>query len=277
MPRLKYVQSEILIRILQQVKVHEAAHGFVSEKSIVSNALPHLQSEVVINMDLKDFFPTITYDRVKGVFRSLGYSQQVATILALICSEQTVESVELDGETWFVADGERRLPQGAPTSPMITNILCRHLDKRLAGLANKLGFRYTRYADDLTFSAHRVGNLRSVEAILRKLLKEIKSPSLKINEDKTVLATTKFKRMVTGLILTNEKTVSIGHERKRKIRAAIHNYKAGKLDLADTAHLAGLLAFVNDVEPEHFSKLLQKYGTELIRGIKLTKSPQPTQ
>src|SRR5205807_7112503 len=104
-----------------------------------------------VNLDVEQFFPTIGQRRIKGMFRSLGYGEQVATILSLICSEPEVREVELDSQVYQVACGSRSLPQGAPSSPAITNILCRGLDARLARIAEGLGFRYTRYADDMTF------------------------------------------------------------------------------------------------------------------------------
>lgn len=152
MPRLKRAQYWVLDNVLARAPVHPAAHGFLKGRSIVSNAAPHAGRAVVINVDLKDFFPSIAMPRVKGVFSQLGYGEQVATTLALLCTEAATETVSVDGETFHVAHGPRVLPQGAPSSPALTNILCRRLDARLQGAAAKLGFGYTRYADDLTFS-----------------------------------------------------------------------------------------------------------------------------
>lgn len=175
MPRLKRAQYWVLDNVLAKVPLHGAAHGFVPGRSIVSNAAPHTGKAVVINLDLKDFFPSVTYPRIKGVFRALGYGEHVATTLALLCSENAADELEVDGERFFVGGKgrDRVLPQGAPTSPMLTNILCRRLDRRLKGLAAKLGFTYTRYADDLTFSAAPEGTtqvgqlLRRVHHVLR--------------------------------------------------------------------------------------------------------------
>ncbi|RYE89798.1 MAG: hypothetical protein EOO75_11215, partial [Myxococcales bacterium] len=152
-PRLKKAQHWVLTELLDRVPVHDAAHGFRAGRSIVSNAEPHLRSAVVINLDLQDFFPSIHYRRIRGLFRSLGYGEAFATVLALLCSEADVDALDLDGTTYYVARGPRRLPQGAPTSPALTNILCSRLDRRLTAVAHRSGFRYTRYADDLTFSA----------------------------------------------------------------------------------------------------------------------------
>ena len=91
------------------------------------------------DVDLKDFFPTLDYRRVKGLFESLGYAEAVAIPLALLATEPHVDEIMLDGRRHFVADGPRLLPQGAPTSPAITNLICRKLDRRLSGLAKNLG------------------------------------------------------------------------------------------------------------------------------------------
>ncbi|MDO5767920.1 MAG: reverse transcriptase family protein, partial [Psychrobacter sp.] len=151
-PRLKYAQRWILDNILNHLPIHGAAHGFVRGKSIVSNAEMHTDSEILIKLDIKDFFPSVNWRRVKGVFRHAGYHEQLATLLAMLCTESPRQIVQQNGITYYVALGDRALPQGAPTSPALTNIVCLNLDRRLTGLAEKLGLRYSRYADDLTFS-----------------------------------------------------------------------------------------------------------------------------
>jgi hypothetical protein len=144
MPRLKHAQRWLLDNLLDKVALHDAAHGFRKQRSIVSNARPHVGADVVLNLDLKDFFPTLEYKRIRGAFRGLGYGEAAATIFALLTSEPEVDEVELDGQTFYVANGARRLPQGAPTSPAITNVVCRRMDACLAGAAAKLGFTYTQ-------------------------------------------------------------------------------------------------------------------------------------
>lgn len=230
MRRMKNAQYWVLLNILNKVSLHDAAHGFVAQRSIVSNASPHVGADVVINMDLKDFFPTITYPRVKGVFRKLGYSESAATIFALLSTEPRVDEVMLDDERWFVADGERFLPQGAPTSPAITNILCEKLDKRLQGLAQKLGFIYTRYADDLTFSCPNE-NLKNINALKNLVNQIIDSEGFTIHPDKTRIMRKGSRKEVTGIVV-NEK-VSIDRAHLRKFRALLHQLEkegpAGKI------------------------------------------------
>ena len=122
-PALAAAQRWVLDQILRRLEPEPQAHGFVPGRSIVTNAAPHAGKAVVCNLDLKDFFPSITFRRVKGLFRKLGYGEHVATLLALLCTEPPRVPVELDGKTYHVALGARVLPQGACTSPAITNAL----------------------------------------------------------------------------------------------------------------------------------------------------------
>ncbi|MGN0143475.1 MAG: reverse transcriptase domain-containing protein, partial [Clostridium sp.] len=152
---LKGVQRTILDEILSKVEISECAHGFISGKSVVSGAEIHKtngKTELLINMDLEDFFPTITFERVRGMFQSFGYSGYVSSLLAMICTYCERMEMEVKGEKVFVKTSDRILPQGSPASPMITNIICSKLDKRLNGLAQKYDFSYSRYADDMSFS-----------------------------------------------------------------------------------------------------------------------------
>jgi len=222
MPRLKEAQYWVLENILNKIPVHETAHGFAHEKSIVTNAQPHVQQDVVINLDFKDFFPTINFRRVKGVFCNLGYSEHLATILAAICTEPDVDMMKMDGTRYFVAKGERVLPQGAPTSPALTNILCYKLDKRLEGTAKRLMFNYTRYADDLTFSA-------SGEYVkdLYKLLWRVKSittdEGFVLHPDKLRIMRNGARQEVTGIVVNDQ--LGVDRRTMRKFRALLHQIK----------------------------------------------------
>jgi RNA-directed DNA polymerase len=219
MPRLKRAQYWVLDAILDKIPVHEAAHGFVPGRSILTNARAHVGREVVVNLDLKDFFPTLTFRRVKGKFRGLGYSEPVATVLALICTEPQVDEVELDGERLFAAKGPRRLPQGAPTSPMLTNLVCTRLDARLAALAGSLGFTYTRYADDMTFSASGEGASK-VSALLKYVGEIVASEGFTVHPDKTRVMRRGRRQEVTGLTV-NER-VAVPRSTLRRFRALLH-------------------------------------------------------
>jgi retron-type reverse transcriptase len=169
--------------VLAKLPIEEPAHGFVPARSTVTNARPHTGRDLVVNLDLEAFFPTITFPRVRGFFASLGYSPAVATVLALLSTDAPRREVRYAGTTYRVAVGPRALPQGACTSPAISNQIARTLDRRLSGLATKVGFRYTRYADDLTFSAAG-GKRGEVARFLAKVRHVIEDEGFAINAKK---------------------------------------------------------------------------------------------
>lgn len=261
MPRLKKAQYWIHECILSRVELHQNAHGFRPGRSIVTNATPHVGSQIVVNMDLRDFFPSVSYRRVKGMFRSLGYSEAIATILALICSEPDVSEVRMDGRTYYVAQGERKLPQGAPTSPVITNIICRGMDARLTHIATALGGVYTRYADDLTFS-FKDGSA-NIGTLLRQVNQVVCDESFTVHPDKTRVQRVGSHQEVTGLTV-NER-VSVPRQRLRQFRAALFQIEkdgpAGKKwgrsnDVI--AAIEGFANFVKMVEPKKGAALFDR-------------------
>lgn len=262
MPRLKTAQHWILENILSKVPVKDVAHGFVKSRSIVTNATPHLKAEVVINIDMKDFFPSITYPRVKGVFQSLGYSEQVATVMALMCTEPECDEIELDGITYYAAGTERLLPQGAPTSPAITNIICRKLDARLNGIAKKMAFTYTRYADDLTFSASGEPTSR-VKTLMGFIKKVVREEKLTIHPDKIRVLRKGACKEVTGLVVNDK--LSIKAKDLDKFRALL--YQIEKTGVAGKhwngsknllASIRGYANFINMVDPVKAKPYLEK-------------------
>lgn len=192
-----------LLRLLNYVltcvaEPHRAATGFVPGKSIVDNAKVHVGQQYVYNIDLKDFFHSFDRNKVKlGLMRSpLGLSKEresLAFLLASLCTHP----LEIDGETLIV------LPQGSPCSPTLTNILCVNLDRRLNGLAKRYKAKYTRYADDITFSCFK--NIFKDEEFLAELKRIIEEDQgFEINPNKTRLQGMAYKQEVTGLKV-NEK------------------------------------------------------------------------
>jgi RNA-directed DNA polymerase len=231
MPRLKRAQYWILKNVLEPLPGHDASHGFRPKRSILTNAHPHAGRRVVINIDLKDFFPTITYARVKGFFVSLGYPEKVAVPLALLCTDAERDKLQVDGQTWNVARGERRLPQGAPTSPAIANQIANRLDKRMAGAAKATGFTYTRYADDMTFSGDAAPGSVQVDRLLWQLREIAKDEGFAFNDKKTRVMGSGTRQDVTGLVVNSQPAVA-RHERRR-FRAWLHAAEAARLKGAE--------------------------------------------
>lgn len=219
MPRLKQVQRWILDNLLSRVELHEAAHGFVTGRSIVTNARPHVGQDVVINCDIQGFFPSVIYPRVKGLWRSFGFSEAASTILALLCTAPEVTQVEIDGERLWVARGPRRLPQGAPTSPAITNLICRRMDARLEAMSQDLGYTYTRYADDMSFSASGAEALDAVGRMLGRARHVVEDEGFELHPDKTRVLRRGQRQEVTGVVV-NEK-LSVARDTLRRFRALL--------------------------------------------------------
>jgi hypothetical protein len=263
LPKLKAAQHWILHNIVERLPVHGTVHGFLPGRSTLTNAAIHTNPRAVVKMDIKDFFPTVSVRRVRGVFRKAGYREQVATLLAQLCTEAPREVVQLEGKTYFVALGPRCLPQGAPTSPGLTNTLCLRLDRRLYGLAKSLGWRYTRYADDLTFSlpaTHKgkpgLGKLLgSVRAI-------VEAEGFTLHPDKTRVARSGGRQQVTGLVVNGEYPPRVPRKLRRQMRAALHNLQKGKpLREGETMErLAGYAAYIHMTDANLGKKLLEVVG-----------------
>ena len=223
--RLRVAQRWLLQQVLAPLPIHEAATAFAPGASVVENARRHAAKAVVVRIDLKDFFPSIGFKRVKRLFENMGYNEGVATMLALLASESPRVELTLDQTKRYVAVGERVLPQGACTSPTITNLLCRRLDARLSGIAQTLGFVYSRYADDLVFSSD------SSEADVNKLIgltrRVVADEKLVVNDEKTAVMRPHARQIVTGLVVNAQDAdgprVSRGD--LRNFRAFLHRYE----------------------------------------------------
>lgn len=222
-PKLKLLQTKIsslLYSCLSEIAVkhnrtNSFSHGFMPGRSIATNAQAHRNKRWVLNIDLENFFPSIHFGRVQGILTkdtAYSFNQDVARILAQICT---------------LEDG---LPQGAPTSPIISNIVARPLDLRLVALAKKYKCVYTRYADDITFSTnqkHFPNQLAFIDSegktkVSQKLITEIENSGFSINENKTRLQPKTERQSVTGLIVNRR--VNVTREYKKYVRAMVDGY-----------------------------------------------------
>lgn len=204
------------------------AHGFARGRNIASNAEEHVHHRIVLNIDLSDFFPTINFGRVRGVFMAqpFGASPKVATLLAQICCH------------------EGSLPQGAPTSPVVSNMICFRMDAQLMRLAKEHGCFYTRYADDISFSKRKgefPAELATVgdngKAVVGKSLRDIiEHNGFRVHPLKVHLHHNTTRQMVTGLTVNNR--VNVPRAFIRNIRAMIHDWRVNGYEAAETRHHA---------------------------------------
>lgn len=267
----RWIQREIL----SELPTHEAAHGFVPGRSTVTAAAPHVGKQVLLNLDLSDFFPTITFPRVRGWYASLGYSGQVATVLALLCTEsprvRAFPDVEnptpLNNQPFWRATGPRQLPQGACTSPTISNLICRSMDRRLTGLCHKLGWTYTRYADDLSFSASGEPS-RHVGYLIHRIGGIVREERFQINEKKTRVQRSCRRQTVTGLVVNDR--VGVPRETIRRIRAILHRARTEGLAAQNReGHpdfhnwLCGMIGYISAADPGKGDQLRRAYDAIL--------------
>lgn len=261
---LRSAQSWVLAEILAKLPTEEAAHGFVSGRSTVTNARAHQAKDVVVNLDLERFFPTITFPRVRGLYASLGYSPAVATILALLTTEAPRRDVKYAGARYRVAVGPRSLPQGACTSPALSNQVARKLDRRLAGLAKKHGWAYTRYADDLTFSAP-AGKREELGLLLARVRHVVEDEGFRINEKKGRVQRKGGRQTVCGIVVNEADKLRLPRDELRQLRAILHNAKKTGLAAQNRgghphfeAYLRGKIAYVSMVDPDRGADLAQR-------------------
>jgi RNA-directed DNA polymerase len=222
--RLKFLQRQLSSKLNELYRPRNPVHGFIADRSVKTNAMAHLNRRFVINIDLKDFFPTITQRRVEGMLTSLGVNAQVADIIAHICCNNG------------------HLPQGAPSSPLLSNMICFRLDKKLLDLAKETRCIYTRYADDITFSSYQPPTAlfeaglppagRFTPELLAAKFRDIfRKNGFVINPDKTHYADRHSRRVVTGIKI-NE-ILNVDRRYVRNIRAALRSIETLGIDDAE--------------------------------------------
>lgn len=212
-PDLKKLQRRILRRVLAKLKTHPAATGFEPGHSIVSNAMPHAGQDVVIRLDLKDFFPHTSAKKADAYFRKIGWNAEAAALLTKLCTH------------------DYALPQGAPTSPRLSNLVNHKLDARLSALAAARGLAYSRYADDITFSGPEKSKVAKYESrindVIHVVKKIVKEEGYALHTERKLRLYRKHDRqIVTGLVV-NQKP-NLKRETRRWLRAVEHHLKTGK-------------------------------------------------
>lgn len=258
--RLKAIQRRILREILAPIPVHDRAHGFVPGRSCLTGAQVHAASCVVATFDLSQFFTAMGSPRIHGLFRSLGYPWAVARRLAGLCTTITPSSVvcRLPPEQ-RPAHAVPHLPQGAPTSPALANLLAWTLDVRLQGLARAAGATYTRYADDLAFSgdADFAPSLRRFGKAVGTIVRE---EGFALNAAKSRIMPASGCQRVTGIVVNDH--CNIRRADFDRLKAILHNCvrigpaSQNRGQVADfRRHLDGRIVWVEQVNRQRGEKL----------------------
>lgn len=236
-PVLLNAQKWIYDNILNKIKVHDNAKGFIKKTSIADNARVHLDRNFILKMDIENFFPSIKMNRIISIFRNLGYTKKISYYLSSICCLRGV------------------LPQGAVTSPCLSNIIAKRMDARITGLATRFALNYTRYADDFTLS----GDILPPK-IIDYIEKIVNQEGFLINKTKTNLIGKGKQKIITGISISSGE-LKIPRESKRQVRQNVHYILKNGLfehqkhvnsyDPIYVERLIGYLYFWKSIEPNN--------------------------
>ena len=243
--KLKAIQAWVLRNILDRLSPSPFATAYIAGRNISDNTKPHRNNRYFVCLDLEDFFPSISVRRVTKIFSLLGYSKRAASSLAMICTCRG------------------KLPQGAVTSPSLSNLIGAKLDRRIAGYASRRNIIYTRYSDDITLSSN---NRVVLCKTLRRILKIIKSEHFRPNTKKLRIIGPRKSCNITGLIKNNsESRFGIGRKKKRQMRAVMHhNVFARKPDpdYQNESSIVGWLSYLKSVDEISYAQMLS-YWTRI--------------
>jgi RNA-directed DNA polymerase len=229
---LKTIQRWILINYLEKLEVNKRANGFVKKRGIKRNALFHIDKKYILTIDIKDFFSSISQKQVFNMLIEYFPEKDFSLKLAKLCTYK------------------RRLPQGAPTSPIISNLVFKNVDDQIMKYCNSELINYSRYADDLTFSSDNKNNLQSAYNFTNELLYK---NGFVINSKKTRYLSGKGRMSVTGINI-NTGVPKVGGKLKKEIRAQLHYYfiKKEKINLKQ---VAGYISFISSIEDDYSDKI----------------------
>lgn len=250
---VKEIQRGIVETLLKDIPIHNCAKAYMRNLSIYDNAEPHKDNKYLLKIDFKNFFPSIK--PVDLIFflekNDLSFGAFENTIVA--------------NYLFWRKKGERNLSLciGAPSSPIISNIVMHDIDNEISSycLANKI--IYTRYADDLTFSADKLDILEETYNFISSLINRTEHPKLFINQAKTRYVGKGRSKRVTGVVITNDGKLGVGRYLRKKIRAMTYLYSQKRLKREDIPYLHGMLSHINNIEHDFYIKLKLQYGDNM--------------
>lgn len=252
----KILQNFVIDEIFYNFPIHQAAMAYRKNHSIKMNASIHASQKYLLSMDFENFFHSITPQLFWDVYARL------------IQEPITFEDKNYYQNLFFWRPKKQSdkllLSIGAPSSPFISNFVMYEFDTFIYDFCKSVGIKYTRYADGLTFSTNQKDILFEIPHLVAKKLDELYKNRININRNKTSFSSKAHNRHVTGIVLTNENKISLGRKKKRYIKHLVHEFKLGKLSIADKNYLCGFLNYANFIEPEFILSLENKYTKEII-------------
>lgn len=249
-PFVKTVQKAIIEILLSKFSLSEACTAYMKGKSIVDNAEVHKHNDWVFKLDFEDFFPSIKPNDLFVFFENESFfiNEFDKKILSSYLFRKNNNNLELS--------------IGAPSSPIISNMIMKYLDFEIVSYCNSKNIVYTRYADDLTFSSNKVEVFDDLLLYINELLSKTQNPKLRINKKKTRTVGLGRSRRITGIIITNTGELSVGRYCRKKIRAMLYRYSSRTINKSHIPYLHGMVSHMRNVEPKYYDKLLTKYGDD---------------
>lgn len=245
---LKAIQRWIVQALITRFPLHESATAYRKGTGIRANAERHRTTKFTNRYDFASFFPSFSQARV------VRYVAEQSKAIGMEVSDRDLEFVG------NIVCRNGRLTIGAPSSPAITNAMMFEFDRRMHEECHATGLVYTRYADDLFVSSFESGQLEGLENVIVKSKRGIPHLRLRLNHRKTAYLSKKYRRVIAGVVITPQHTLSIGRERKREIKSLIHQWINGDINMERFYYLKGLFAFAIDIEPDFEARLIAKYG-----------------
>lgn len=251
--KLKQYQRFLVKHIFSKFPIHNSVYSYKENTSIEKLASLHKNSKYLLRIDFKDFFPSLKGEYIRTFIDAntdkldIKLSSNDITLINLIVCKYN------------------KLTIGAPSSPIISNILLYEFDKAMDIFSDNI--IYSRYADDLYFSASKPDLLKEVIFYIKHYLERF-FIKLDINHDKTIFTSKKHKMEITGLVITTDNKVSIGRKKKRYIKSLVFKYINKNIEPKEYIYLKGYLSFIQSVEIGFLNSLEKKYGADIIKRIR---------
>lgn len=252
---LKSLQRWLNARLIKTWETHSAATAYKKGASIRANAHRHAATNYTLRVDFEDFFPSFKRDGIEVFLKLMNEDQKFVDQEDIIFISKIL-----------TRNGE--LTIGAPSSPFITNAMMFEFDRKLSDYCEKKNLVYTRYADDIFISSYEPFMLDDAYAFVKDSVEKFPFAKLRLNSKKTIFLSRKYRRQITGLIITPDHRISLGRKRKKEIKSLVHRFSLGQLPPDKLDYAQGLVSFASDADEAFFISLTKKYGESTLNRLK---------